>query len=85
MFSKCFVPGIACSIVSMSHWLFVVLIIKFFTSLVSAIQIYNTFWVFTSFSVLGTFYVLFIVPETKGKTMEEVQVMLGGSGRSLPQ
>jgi len=61
----------------MSNWLFVFLVTKFFTLLVSAIYLYNTFWLFTLFSVLGTFFVVFIVPETKGKTMEEIQELLG--------
>jgi len=33
--------------------------------------------------VLGTFFVVFIVPETKGKTMEEIQEMFGGNHHVL--
>lgn len=69
--------GIASSIVCMFNWLFVFLVIKYFSTLVTAIHIYNTFWLFTFFSVLGTFFVLYVVPETKGKTMEEIQELLG--------
>lgn len=61
----------------MTNWFFVFLVTKLFTSLVDAIHIYNTFWLFTMFSVFGTFFVLFAVPETKGKTMDEIQVLLG--------
>ncbi|VVC25778.1 Sugar/inositol transporter,Major facilitator superfamily domain,Major facilitator, sugar transporter- [Cinara cedri] len=71
------IKGIACSIVCISNWFFVFLVTKFFTTLVSAIYIYNTFWLFTFFSVLGTLFVLFIVPETKGKTLDEIQELLG--------
>lgn len=66
----------------MSNWLFVFLVIKFFSTLVSAIYIYNTFWLFTLFSVLGTFFVLYVVPETKGKTMDEIQELLGAGAPS---
>lgn len=52
--------------------------------MVDAIHIYNTFWVFTMFAVLGTFFVIFIVPETKGKTMDEIQEMLGASSDLTP-
>lgn len=61
----------------MSNWFFVFLVTKLFTSLVFAIHTHNTFWLFTMFSVFGTFFVLFVVPETKGKTLEEIQELLG--------
>jgi len=68
----------------MANWLFAFFVTKFFSSLVSAIHIYNTFWLFTLFSVLGTFFVLFIVPETKGKTMDEIQEILGAGNDFTP-
>lgn len=67
----------------MSNWFFAFLVTKFFITLVDAIYIYNTFWLFTLFSVLGTFFVLFIVPETKGKTLEEIQELLGADRTPL--
>lgn len=76
------VIGIACSIVCIFNWLFVFLVTKLFKTLVSAIHIYNTFWLFTFFSVLGTLFVLFIVPETKGKTLDEIQELLGAEPAS---
>lgn len=66
----------------MSNWFFVFLVIKFFTSLVSFIEIYNTFWLFTIFSGLGTLFVLYVVPETKGKTLEEIQELLSAGSLS---
>lgn len=71
-----FVTGIASSIVIMSNWFFVFLATKFFALLVSAIYLYNTFWLYTLVCMLGTLFVIFIVPETKGKTMEEIQLLL---------
>lgn len=79
-----FMIGTACSIACMANWLFAFFVTKFFSSLVSAIHIYNTFWLFTLFSVLGTFFVLFIVPETKGKSMDEIQEMLGAGNDLTP-
>lgn len=76
--------GTACSIACMSNWLFAFLVTKFFTSLVSAIYIYNTFWLFTLFSILGTFFVIAIIPETKGKTMDEIQELLGAGNDLTP-
>lgn len=76
-YTWCFVTGISSSIVCMSNWFFAFLVTKFFITLVSAIFIYNTFFLFSFFSLLGIFFVILIVPETKSKTMEEIQVLLG--------
>lgn len=73
-----FFIGTACSIICIFNWFFVFLVTKFFTTMVSAIHIYNTFWLFTFFSILGTLFVLLIVPETKGKTLDEIQELLSG-------
>ena len=35
-----------------------------------------TFWIYAGFSFIGIFYVLLLVPETKGKSLEEIQIML---------
>jgi len=78
------IKGTACSIACMANWLFAFFVTKFFSSLVSAIHIYNTFWLFTLFSVLGTVFVVTIVPETKGKTMDEIQEMLGAGSDLTP-
>lgn len=71
-----FAIGVASSIVCMTNWVFVFLVTKFYSSLVSTIFIYNTFWLFTLFCVVGTFFVIYFVPETKGKTIEEIQKLL---------
>lgn len=68
----------------MANWFFAFIVTRFFSSLVAAIHIYNTFWLFTLFSVLGTFFVICIVPETKGKTMDEIQEMLGAGSDLTP-
>jgi SP family facilitated glucose transporter-like MFS transporter 8 len=38
----------------------------------------GTFWLFSGLSLLGTVFVFFIVPETKGKSLNEIQVILAG-------
>lgn len=47
-----------------------------FTMLSRGIGIGQTFWIYAGFSFLGIFYVLFMVPETKGKSLPEIQIML---------
>jgi predicted MFS family arabinose efflux permease len=33
----------------------------------------GTFWIYAGFGLLTFFFSLFLVPETKGRTLEEVQ------------
>lgn len=49
-----------------------------FNSVSEAIGIGQTFWIFAGFSALGGIFVLLMVPETKGKSMSEIQRMLSG-------
>lgn len=53
-------------------------ITKTFTNLVSALGRGGAFWLFSGLSVLGTVFIFFIVPETKGKSLNEIQTLLAG-------
>ncbi|MFS8030548.1 putative major facilitator, sugar transporter, MFS transporter superfamily [Helianthus anomalus] len=37
---------------------------------------YSTFWLFSGFSLLTVIFVVKVVPETKGKSLEEIQVLI---------
>lgn len=47
-----------------------------FTVLSDSIGIGQTFWIYAGCSFVGIFYVYFMVPETKGKSLAEIQIML---------
>lgn len=72
------VKGLAGSLSGTFNWLLAFLITKTFTNMVSGMGIGPTFWFFSAFSILGTFFVYFVVPETKGKSLSDIQRMLGG-------
>lgn len=38
-----------------------------------------TFWIFSIGSVVGIIFTFFVIPETKGKSMAEIQAMLNGT------
>lgn len=49
-----------------------------FTSLTSTLGLAGTFWLFSGLSILGTVFVFLVIPETKGKSLNEIQKMLAG-------
>ncbi|XP_043641561.1 facilitated trehalose transporter Tret1 [Drosophila teissieri] len=72
------VKSVAGSIAGTSNWLSGLLGTLLFPILKNAIGAGPTFWIFTVIAVLSFFYSLFFVPETKGKTIIEIQDMLSG-------
>ncbi|XP_065222917.1 facilitated trehalose transporter Tret1-like isoform X2 [Planococcus citri] len=71
------IKGAACSIVCLCNWSYVFLVTKLFPLFVIWFGAGITFWCFAVCSAIGVFFVALIVPETKGKTLSEVQAMLG--------
>ena len=67
--------GPASSLATLSNWLLAFVITKTYNSLVSGLTIQGTFWFYSGFSLLGFVFVVFVVPETKGKTLEEIEAM----------
>lgn len=60
------------------NWGIAFIITLTFGSISEAIGTGQTFWGFAALSVIGTIFTFFYVPETKGKSMSEVQRMLNG-------
>lgn len=59
-------------------WLLSFAITATFGYISDAIGIGPTFWIFAGLSFLGFFFSVFVVVETKAKTMTEIQKILGG-------
>ena len=72
------VKGLAGSISATLNWTLAFIVSKSFNNLVSAIDIGPTFWLFSGISCLGIIFVYFIVPETKGKSLAEIQKIIEG-------
>lgn len=64
--------GTASSIVTASSWLFAFFITKFFVNITDAIGRAGAYWIFTAFCALSVPFVFIFVPETKGKTLEQI-------------
>ena len=54
-------------------WLLSFVVTKVFAPLSALIGVAGCFWIFTGFSALSIVYVGFLLPETKGKTLEEIE------------
>lgn len=60
------------------NWLLAFVITLTFSSLTASLGLAGTFWLFSGLSILGTVFVFLVIPETKGKSLNEIQKMLAG-------
>ena len=68
--------SLAGGIVTASNWFFSFVITKEFADLESAIHSFGAFWLFAGICLLGVAFVFYYVPETKGKSLEEIEATL---------
>ncbi|KAM3955144.1 solute carrier family 2 member nebulosa isoform 2-T2 [Aphomia sociella] len=59
------------------NWLLSFTVTSTFNLLNNAIGSGQVFWLFAGIMVVGFLFIFFIVPETKGKSVDEIQLMLG--------
>lgn len=57
-------------------WNFAFLVTISFNNLIEIFGIGQTFWIFGGGSVLGIFFTYLVVPETKGKSLEDIEKIL---------
>ncbi|XP_072743512.1 facilitated trehalose transporter Tret1 isoform X1 [Anoplolepis gracilipes] len=67
------VKGLAGSSACLFNWLTAFIVTKFYSDMVGAVESYGTFWIFSLFCAVGIVFVYFLVPETKGKTLDQIQ------------
>ncbi|XP_014280121.1 facilitated trehalose transporter Tret1 [Halyomorpha halys] len=60
------------------NWLCAFVVTKSFQPLVAGVGSAVTFWIFSGFNVLSLIFVTFVLLETKGKNIAEVQEILSG-------
>lgn len=77
--SELFAPHIkaqASGLAIMTNWLSAYIVTFAFPLMTTHLGSHITFYVFSMFMVLATLFVQFFVPETKGKTLERIQIEL---------
>jgi sugar porter (SP) family MFS transporter len=69
------IRGKAVAVATAANWFSAWLVAQFFLSLVSLITEAGTFWLFAAFCVATLVFVWRVVPETKGRSLEELEVL----------
>jgi MFS family permease len=77
------VRGRGVAVATAANWFATWLVSQVFLSLVKAIGEPATFWLFAAVCVLAGVFVWKVVPETKGKSLAQIQTMLELSVRGL--
>lgn len=72
------VRGPAASMVTALNWSCTFIITKTFPGLVLKLGPSIVFFMFSGIMVLGSLYAIFLIPETKGKMLEEIEEELSG-------
>lgn len=70
--------NIVCSIGTAFNWSMAFLLTKEFIDMEGWLHEHGTFWFFGAVCIAGVIFVIIFVPETKGKTIEEMQTIFLG-------
>jgi hypothetical protein len=69
------VRGRAVAVATAANWGSAWLVSQFFLTLIDDIGKPATFWLFAAFSALAFVFIRSFVPETKGRSLEEIEAM----------
>ena len=67
------VRGTGVGIVTVVNWSFLIITIGLFRNYQKAVKPWGTFWSFGFITICGLIYVILFIPETKGKSLEEIE------------
>ncbi|XP_076784652.1 solute carrier family 2, facilitated glucose transporter member 8 isoform X2 [Arvicanthis niloticus] len=72
------VKGVATGICVLTNWFMAFLVTKEFSSIMEILRPYGAFWLTAAFCILSVLFTLTFVPETKGRTLEQVTAHFEG-------
>ena len=67
------VRGTGVGIVTVLNWSFLIITIGLFRNYQKAVKLWGAFWSFGFITICGLIYVILFIPETKGKSLEEIE------------
>lgn len=82
--AECFpaeIKGTVTGVITCFAYLFNFIVVKIYPSLIVGIGAFGTFMFYGLFSAAGTLFVYFLLPETKGKTLAEIEEYFGGKSK----
>ncbi|RKQ96878.1 sugar porter (SP) family MFS transporter [Kushneria sinocarnis] len=71
-----FVRGKGASVGAFSHWIFNLLVSLSTLSLINALGTSGTFWLYAAITALAVVFIVRYIPETKGRTLEQIEADL---------
>ena len=77
--------GPASSIATLSNWLLAFIVTKTFPTMQARLTVPGTYWFFGGWCFLGFVFVYFLLPETKGKPLEEIEALFVKTKHSYQQ
>ena len=67
------IRGVASGVAAQVNWLCAFIVVKFYVKMEDSMHPYGCYWFFAACCLVSVIYVYIFMPETKGKTLEEVE------------
>ncbi|XP_032589789.1 facilitated trehalose transporter Tret1 isoform X2 [Drosophila grimshawi] len=77
------IRGSAASVATAFNWTCTFVVTKSFLDMIKLIGAHGAFWLFGVICCIGMFFVIFCVPETQGKTLEDIERKMMGRVRRM--
>jgi len=75
------IRSLGASIATTCNWIFAFIVTMTLEKMTASIQYYGVMWLFGGCCLLLTIFAFFFIPETKGKSFEEIQAWFASSNR----
>ncbi|XP_066584242.1 facilitated trehalose transporter Tret1-like isoform X2 [Prorops nasuta] len=77
------IRGSAASVATGFNWMCTFIVTKTYEDIINAIGTYGTFWMFGAVCLTGFIFVVIAVPETRGRSLEEIEKRFAGPVRRM--
>ncbi|XP_067631035.1 facilitated trehalose transporter Tret1 isoform X2 [Eurosta solidaginis] len=77
------IRGSAASVATAFNWFCTFIVTKTFQDMIDIMGAHGAFWLFGAICLMGLFFVILYVPETQGKTLEDIERKMMGRVRRM--